>query len=300
MIKKYLKKLLLIVIPKSLFAKGKAIFFYTLYKRTKNKFMDADPNENFLSISDLRKMQLQFKHPPEYGYSKEILDKRGRERADYLLKLVPRNIESTLELGCWDGMVSYHLMKKGKKAIGIDNRNEGFDSRALIDKVCLIQMDASDLKLKDNSVDLVFSYDAFEHFSNPEKVMSEIYRVLKPNGYIYLEFGPLFMSPMGLHVYRQITVPYCQFLFSENTLIEFVKEKKLESIDFNHCNGWSLTKFRDLWKTYDEKLIKLKYEESKDYRHLKIINKYPSLFKNKTENFENLICSSISVFFQKK
>lgn len=300
MIKQGLKRLLLLVFPKSFLTKAKHVFFYIEYKRTKNKFIDAEPNENYLSISDLRKMQLDFKHPPEYGYSKEILDNRGKERADYLLKLLPKNIESTLELGCWDGMVSYHLMKKGKKVIGIDNRTEGFDSRALKDKVNLIQMDASDLKMKDNTLDLVFSYDAFEHFSNPEQVMSEIYRVVKPNGYIYLEFGPLFMSPMGLHAYRQITVPYCQFLFSENTLVEFLKEENMEQIDFKHCNGWSLAKFRDLWNEYDEKLIKLKYEESNDYKHLKIIREYPSIFKNKTDDFENLICSSISILFQKK
>lgn len=91
-------------------------------------------------------------------------------------------------MGCWDGMVCHHLNISGKKASGIDRSNIGFDARAMNGGVDLRQMDASDLKFEDNCFDVVYSYDAFEHFSNPADVLSEMYRVTKQGGYIYLEF----------------------------------------------------------------------------------------------------------------
>ena len=156
------------------------------------------------------------------------------------------------------------------------------------------------LAFENDSFDVVFSYDSFEHFSDPASVLSEIYRVTKPGGCIYLEFGPLFLSPMGLHAYRQITVPYCQHLFSEQTLVDFLAEENLEPLDFTHCNGWSLVQFRNLFDSYSNKLTKEIYLETANYDHLKLIENYAPIMKSKTDYFENLIADSIKVLFRKK
>jgi SAM-dependent methyltransferase len=46
----------------------------------------------------------------------------------------------------------------------------------------IIQCDAMALPFKEGSFDLVLALDAFEHFEDDKKSMSEIHRVLKPNG----------------------------------------------------------------------------------------------------------------------
>jgi len=51
---------------------------------------------------------------------------------------------------------------------------------------------------KNNSFDLVFSCSLMEHIKYPENMISEIKRVLKPSGYLYLSFPP-FYSPVGGH-----------------------------------------------------------------------------------------------------
>ena len=43
-----------------------------------------------------------------------------------------------------------------------------------------------DIPLDENSVDVVFSTNALDHVNDPDKCLSEIYRVLKPEGYFYL------------------------------------------------------------------------------------------------------------------
>jgi SAM-dependent methyltransferase len=294
------KKALKYLLPKSI---QNNIYFLRVkrkYRLTKKLFESSKPDANQLSISDLRQLQKQYPFPPDYGYSSEILDTRGKERSDQLIKLIPSKTCITyLELGCWDGMVCCHLNRQGKKAYGIDNRETGFDNRAISEGVDLRVMDASDLRFENNYFDVVFSYDAFEHFSDPESVLSEIYRVIKPGGYIYLEFGPLFMSPMGLHAYRQISVPYSQHLFSEQTLLNFLLEENSGTIDFNHINRWSLIQFRNLFNFYSGKLKKEKYVENVNYNHLDLVRRYAPIFKSKTDYFDDLTCRSIEVLFRK-
>ena len=295
-----LKKLYKYLLPKKIQKELNLFRVKFKYNRAKKLFESTLPIAKQLSISDLRQLQKQYPFPPEYGYSSEILDMRGRERADQLISLVPSiTCNKYLEFGCWDGMVCYYLNKHGKKAYGVDNRGTGFDKRALEGGVDLRVMDASDLKFENDCFDVVFSYDSFEHFSDPAGVLSEIYRVLRPGGYIYLEFGPLFMSPMGLHAYRQITVPYSQHLFSEQTLINFLVEENLGTLDFNHVNRWSLIQFRNLFNSYSGKLEKEKYIENSNYNHLDLVRKYAPVFKSKTANFDELTCRSIEVLFRK-
>ncbi|MDD2896321.1 MAG: class I SAM-dependent methyltransferase [Aliarcobacter sp.] len=53
-----------------------------------------------------------------------------------------------------------------------------------VDVVCNIEK----LPFKDNSIDVILNIAVLEHVPNPQKVINEIYRVLKPNGIIYTAF----------------------------------------------------------------------------------------------------------------
>ena len=119
----------------------------------------------------------------------------------------------------------------------------------------MLRMDAADLKFENECFDVVLSYDGFEHFDEPELVLQEAIRVVKQGGYIYLFFGPLFMSPMGLHIYNTISVPYCQFLFSKEMLKDFVKAKGLNPFAFERDQ---IVSVRETLKHYLNRLKKSK------------------------------------------
>jgi ubiquinone/menaquinone biosynthesis C-methylase UbiE len=268
--------------------------------RTQRIFAAAVDSPLSLDIDALGRLQMKYSYRPEYGYDAQVLEKRGIERAAQILRL-PGAVKAThfLELGCWDGMVSCVLCRKGKKATAVDNRDTGFDERAAREGVNLLQMNAADLQLEDESFDFVFSYDAFEHFVSPEDVLREAIRVVRNGGYVYLEFGPLYYSPLGEHAYRSITVPYCQFLFTKKVINDFTAQEGLNPIDFNHVNGWSVESYRELWNKYSHVLRKVRYHEAIDLSQLSLISAYPSCFKSRSICFDNFIVSNIRILFQK-
>jgi len=269
--------------------------------RTKRIFNAAMDTPAYLDMSALQTLQMRYPSCPDgYGYDEHSLERRGIKRATKILGLPgAQEAHSFLELACWDGMVSCILCRKGKKATAIDKKVRGFDKRASLEGVSLLQMDAAYMQFEDETYDFVFSYNAFEHFASPENILLEAIRVVRKGGYIYLEFGPLYYSPYGEHAERSITVPYCQFLFEKELLNDFAAQNGLNSIDFDHVNGWSLESYRELWSKYSQVLKRVRYNERFDRSHLDLIRAYPSCFKSESKYFENFIVSSIGVLFQK-
>lgn len=274
---------------------------WVLDKRETERVLAASRDTpSYLGEHELEILQRKYPFPPEYGWDTDTLDIRGRARAAELLKFPGAGSSSSyLELGCWDGMVSCHLAAKGKQATAIDYRDIGFDDRAARQGVRLMQMDAANLQFDDGSFDCVFSYDAFEHVAAPESVLLEAMRVLKKGGYLYLDFGPLYFSPFGEHAYDSITVPYCQFLFPRTLINDFAVRSGLKPIDFDHVNGWSLERYRNLWRKHAQVLKRVRYFESVELSHLDLIRAYPSCFRGKSNYFEDFIIDNIKVLFRK-
>ncbi|MEK8015533.1 MAG: class I SAM-dependent methyltransferase [Candidatus Parabeggiatoa sp.] len=206
----------------------------------------------------------------------------------------PKGPKNLLEIGSQTGILSYFLQRMGYLTTAIDLNSKRFEEKAIQEGVKLLEMDATKLQFEDESFDFIFSFNAFEHINDPEAALREMIRVCKSGGYIYLCFDPLYMSPLGLHAIPVITVPYCQFFWKKELL------QNVADCNFPHVNEWPLEKYRQLWNDYDHILNKKRYHEGYNIRHLDLIMAYPSCFKSKTENFDNLIVSGIQVLFQKK
>lgn len=85
-----------------------------------------------------------------------------------------------------------------------------------VDIVC----DIENLPFKDASIDVIFNIAVLEHVPNPQKVIDEIYRVLKPGGIIYTAFP--FMQ--GFHAspydFTRVTQEGIKILHKNFELIE--------------------------------------------------------------------------------
>lgn len=102
-----------------------------------------------------------------------------------------KNDEKILEVGCGNGYYLNLLNKLGFNLIlvGIDNDALALrDARKIIrdNRVKLELADANKLPFGDNSFDKVIISEVIEHIEEEQKVLSEIYRVLKPRGVMVL------------------------------------------------------------------------------------------------------------------
>ncbi len=92
-----------------------------------------------------------------------------------IIDMIPRLAGEgiAVDVGCGDSKHREFIQGFGYVFVGIDLCGD-----------VTIAGDAHKIPIKSNSVDLVFTLTAIEHFSNPFIAMSEMYRILKPGGLI--------------------------------------------------------------------------------------------------------------------
>lgn len=90
------------------------------------------------------------------------------------------------------------------------------------DKFTFVLGDAQKAPFPDHSIDTIVMNDAMEHVADPQQVLRECYRILKPKGRLYVNFPP-FNHPYGAHLKDVIGIPWVHLFFSDKTMIEGYK-----------------------------------------------------------------------------
>ena len=131
-----------------------------------------------------------------------------------------------LDFGCGWGGETLWLAERAAEAVGCDIDPQSIaDAQRFKNKMgrsnvyfTLIENDR--LAFEDNSFDAVFSTNVFEHVMQPQRMLGEIRRILKPGGSFLSTFGPLFYSPLGYHLPWVTQVPYAHLLFGLGPIVE--------------------------------------------------------------------------------
>ena len=107
-----------------------------------------------------------------------------------------------LDLGCGDGGYSLALSAKTNRVVAVD-RNIVQKARESCPGGPILwnQADASALPFRDGQFEFILCASLIEHVDNPAGLLSEIRRVLAPDGICYLSFPP-FYSPVGGHHFK--------------------------------------------------------------------------------------------------
>jgi len=108
-----------------------------------------------------------------------------------------------LDLGCGNGNLVNEYRKNGYQAYGCDFEfNDGPNVVYLQEKGIIRKINTAIYKLpfEDNSIDFLTSEQVFEHVMDYSTTLSEIKRVLKPNGFS-LHFFPSRYKVIEPHVY---------------------------------------------------------------------------------------------------
>lgn len=101
-------------------------------------------------------------------------------------------------------------------------------------------MDAMNLGLRDNSVDVCFSRCLFEHLPRPARATSELARVLRPGGVLYVVANP-FSGPLGAHD---------PDIMSQTTPIDWAhlqEEPTRKSASNAYLNEWTIGQYTNMF-----------------------------------------------------
>jgi SAM-dependent methyltransferase len=231
---------------------------------------------------------------------------KAAARAAEVLRSVNRSIDvgagtRFLDLACGDGLVARSLHRIGSDVTACDvTACDLTDERYQAKEVAFVRADAANMPaFPDDHFDVVYTFDAFEHFADPAAVLKEVHRVLKPGGVLYASFGPLYHSPHGAHQFLSIDVPYCHLLFRPahlNAAADVLDRPRIT----RNLNYWSLGAFRLLFDAQAERFETVSRFEKFNVAHVDLVRQYPSCFRAKVELFDELIVRSMEVLLRKR
>ncbi len=110
-------------------------------------------------------------------------------------KRIKTGDETVLDIGAGSGNFSIILAKKLRsgKVISLDLSTEMTDflmakarKKSLQDRILVLNRDAGATGLENVSVDWIVSGNCMHEISNPKKIWTEMHRVLKPNGAVFV------------------------------------------------------------------------------------------------------------------
>jgi ubiquinone/menaquinone biosynthesis C-methylase UbiE len=120
-----------------------------------------------------------------------------------LRKVTELRDKKILEVGAGSGRDSFHLAQENAMVYVLDyspqalkivnNLNDQSDV-----SVYLIQGDAFQIPIPDETLDIVFHQGLMEHFTDPLPLLNEHFRVLKPGGFLLVDV------PQRYHIYTLI------------------------------------------------------------------------------------------------
>ena len=124
---------------------------------------------------------------------KNIYDRKYLNRKIELLTTNINDNDNVLDLCCGSGEFYGYIKYKHINYIGLDfseNLLKKFKKKNILKKnSLLINGDAENLKIDDNSINICFCYSSIYYMKNIEKVIAEITRVLNKNGLAIIEFA---------------------------------------------------------------------------------------------------------------
>lgn len=199
---------------------------------------------------------------------------------EYLLKKYQLSKETKiLDVGCGQGLALKQFEEAGLDVTGITLNKEDYE-------ICksknydVYQMDQSFLSFENESFDIIWARHVLEHSFFPIYTLTEFSRVLKPDGFVYVEL------PLPGQVTRQETNPNHYSIFSIEVWREVFKKANLNIIEEKEIKMQH--EFNE--KKYDEQYQSY-FLRPDAIKKSKVITEDIYLALSKGENFGWGVCS---------
>lgn len=140
-----------------------------------------------------------------------------------------------LDLGCGSGELSIAIARaSGGRVTGVDFMPRSIERAKLnaerlgvSEQVKFICQDLSKWQPPaEQRFDVLLSFDALEHISEPQAFLAKMADFMAPGGVAVVAFGPLFHSPFGDHMWDffRLQIPWRGLIFREDALLKVRRE----------------------------------------------------------------------------
>lgn len=141
-----------------------------------------------------RKPQLAYSESQSLMLDEEHRRTKARKICSVLFHFLGRgnlNGLSVLDIGCSAGFIADELALAGGRTIGLDIDVPGLAraQRRYGDRVSFLCAAGERIPVPDESLDVVVFNHIYEHVVDPDAVIADIHRVLRPDGIAYLGLG---------------------------------------------------------------------------------------------------------------
>lgn len=167
--------------------------------------------------------------------------------------------KSVLDFGCGTGMGCIEMAQHcAKHVIGLDIRPEVLEQARQAAQRAGVSDKCQFAESIDESVDVIVSVDAFEHFEDPAAVLSVMDRLLKEDGFVLVSFGPTWYHPRGGHLFS--VFPWSHLIFSERSQIRWRSDFKQDGATrFSEvAGGLNMMTIKRFSKLIDESPFEMK------------------------------------------
>lgn len=306
----YLKSFIREVVPPPAIHQAKTYIQRRKIERSgaKAAFDSAEKTPVWLPQSKIAEIEARYSNPDAgdfvaEGYTESALLNRAHQRERLLRRFIGsayKDCRRFIEVGAADSMVAWALHKGGKEVLATDIYAEGVDPRAIAANVPFEVMSATDLRVPDASYDVLYSFASLEHIDDPVAALNEAARVVRPGGYVFINFGPHYQAPEGMHLGTRLRVPFASVLFERQDIDGFMEKSGREPLNHDYCNGWVLEKYRNLFKNLSENFETELYLEHLDLSGLDLIADYPSCFRSKSDDLDSFLVSVVDVLLKRR
>ena len=163
-----------------------------------------------------------------------LLIAENKTRSPWIQKEISLNFTSpckVLDIGCGGGLLTNYLALQRHEVVGIDLSKSSLEIAKKNDATGTVQYQlesAEKLSFQDESFDVVCAMDLLEHVNDPEAVIKQASRVLKPGGLF-------FFHTFNRNIFSYLLIIKAVELFVKNTpkdmhlYSHFIKPKELAS-----------------------------------------------------------------------
>ena len=276
------------------------------YAKAKQAFEKAVPFRSYLPESEFNKFVQQYGNvaaSPWQDYSLAGMEALASERLQYIKNKIDFKPSSVLEIGPGAGFVLKQFKENGiNKAVALDIVDSLYPEVKKAGVELVLSSADNMACVPDKSYDLIVSWSALEHIPNPRTVFEECLRILKPGGYLFLQFGPLYYSPWGYHHYSVIKCPYLHLLFPEQLIHNHAR--KIKGDDYKGflpwTNGCDIREYDFVNKGLPYEYLLDSFDSGFDMFSAQMITRYPEIFKARNVPFQSFFVDWIQLGIKRK